>query len=69
MECLIKRLFRRTDGLAEDDEDLSGMRLEYDDPVLWDAHVDVIKRRMSKLRKTRKVINALTQISLSQETV
>ena len=27
------------------------LRLDYEDPVLWDVHVDVLKRRISKLRK------------------
>ena len=27
------------------------LRLEYEDPVLWDVQVDVLKRRISKLRK------------------
>ena len=53
MESLIKKLFRKNE-LAEDDEEeeenMNRMRLEYEDPVLWDAHIDVIKRRMSKLR-------------------
>ena len=53
VESLIKKLFRKNE-LAEDDEEeeenMNRMRLEYEDPVLWDAHIDVIKRRMSKLR-------------------
>ena len=40
MECLIKKLFQ-----SEQEQ------VEYEDPMLWDAHVDVIKRRMSKLRR------------------
>ena len=50
VECLIKKLFRQSEGLEEEEQSMSEMRLEYEDPVLWDAHVDVIKRRMSKLR-------------------
>ena len=57
MESLIKKLFRKNE-LAEDEdeeeeeENMNRMRLEYEDPVLWDAHIDIIKRRMSKLRET-----------------
>ena len=54
MESLIKKLFRKNELEEEDEEEeeesMNRMRLEYEDPVLWDAHIDVIKRRMSKLR-------------------
>ena len=54
MESLIKKLFRKNELEEEDEEEEDGnmnrMRLEYEDPVLWDAHIDIIKRRMSKLR-------------------
>ena len=55
MESLIKKLFRKNDLEEEDEEEdeevnMNRMRLEYEDPVLWDAHIDIIKRRMSKLR-------------------
>ena len=54
MESLIKKLFRKNELEEEEEEEEDGnmnrMRLEYEDPVLWDAHIDIIKRRMSKLR-------------------
>ena len=53
MESLIKKLFRQNELEEEEEEEeesMNRMRLEYEDPVLWDAHIDVIKRRMSKLR-------------------
>ena len=53
MESLIKKLFRKNELEEEEEEEegnMNRMRLEYEDPVLWDAHIDVIKRRMSKLR-------------------
>ena len=55
VECLIKKLFRQSEGLEEKEE-----RLEYEDPVLWDAHIDVIKRRMSKLRPDQPLSLGLT---------
>ena len=53
MESLIKKLFRQNELEEEEEEEeesMNRMRLEYEDPVLWDAHIDIIKRRMSKLR-------------------
>ena len=53
MESLIKKLFRKNELEEEEEEEeesMNRMRLEYEDPVLWDAHIDIIKRRMSKLR-------------------